>query len=132
MKMLNSILSIAAGIIVLFPFLVTIAFLVVMRKVGKAPAVVIGKAADVTTPFLFLSVYITSKTVFDHGTGFYITSIAILIAIFLAVDERMKEKEFQISRVMQTTWRLYFLLLSLSYVILLIVGVSFKISEYVK
>lgn len=99
---------------------------------GKAPAAVIGKAADFTTPFLFLSVYITSLSVFGKGTGFYITSIAILIAMLSAVVERLREKEFQIVRVLQRTWRLYFLLLSLAYLILLVVGISFKITEYVK
>lgn len=130
--MVNGFLSILTAILVLFPFVITIAFLIVMRKMGKAPAAVIGKAADFTTPFLFLSVYITSMTIFGKGTGFYIMSIAILIAIFLAIVERTKEKEFQISRVLQKTWRVYFLLLSLSYVILLVIGVSFKILEYVK
>lgn len=130
--MVNGFLSILTAILVLFPFFITITFLIIMRKMGRAPAAVVGKAADFTTPFLFLSVYITSMTIFGSGTGFYIMSIAILIAIFLAIMERTKEKEFQISRVMQKTWRLYFLLLSLSYVILLVIGVSIKISEYVK
>lgn len=130
--MVNGFLSILTGIIVLFPFLITIVFLVAMRRMGKAPAAVIGKAADFTTPFLFLSVYITSMTIFGKGTGFYVTGIAILIAILLSVVERVKEKEFQIGRVLQRTWRLYFLLLSLAYVGLLLLGVGFKISEYVK
>ena len=129
--MLNSLLSILTGIIVLFPFLITIVFLIGMRKMGKAPAAVIGKAADFTTPFLFLSVYITSLTIFGKGTGFYILSIAILIAILFAIAERVKEKDFLIKRVVQKTWRLYFLLLSLAYVVLLVVGISFQISEYV-
>lgn len=130
--MINGFLSILTGIIVLFPFLITILFLIGMRKMGKAPAAVIGKAADFTTPFLFLSVYITSMTIFGKGTGFYITAIAILIAILFTVVERLKEKEFQITRVMQKTWRLYFLVLSFTYIVLLIIGLSFKISEYVK
>lgn len=130
--MVNGFLSILTAILVLFPFFITITFLIIMRKMGKASAAVVGKAADFTTPFLFLSVYITSMTIFGSGTGFYIMSIAILIAIFLAIMERTKVKEFQISRVLQKTWRLYFLLLSLSYVILLVLGVSMKISEYVK
>ncbi len=130
--MVNGLLSILTGIIVLFPFIITIGFLIGMRRMGKAPAAVIGKAADFTTPFLFLSVYFTSLTIFGKGTGFYIMSIAILLAIIFAVAERMKEKEFKIFRVVQRTWRLYFLLLSLAYVTLLILGISFQISEYVK
>lgn len=130
--MVNVLLSILTGIIVVFPFVITIVFLIFMRRMGKAPAAVIGKAADFTTPFLFLSVYITSMTIFGKGTGFYITSIAILIAIILTVVERVKEKEFEIARVMQKTWRVFFLLLSLAYVILLVIGITFNILEYVK
>lgn len=130
--MLNLLLSNLTGVIVLFPFLITIIFLVVMRRKGKAPAAVIGKAADFTTPFLFLSVYITSLSIFGNGTGFYITSIAILIAILFAVVERMKVKEFQIARMLQKTWRMYFLLLSVVYIVLILLGISFKIAEYVK
>ncbi|MCM3637966.1 DUF3397 domain-containing protein [Sporosarcina luteola] len=130
--MVNVLLSILTGIIVVFPFVITIVFLIFMRRMGKAPAAVIGKAADFTTPFLFLSVYITSMTIFGKGMGFYITSIAILIAIILTVVERVKEKEFKIGRVMQKTWRLFFLLLSLSYIILLVIGITFNILEYVK
>ena len=65
--MVNGLLSILTGIIVLFPFIITIGFLIGMRRMGKAPAAVIGKAADFTTPFLFLSVYFTSLTIFGKG-----------------------------------------------------------------
>ncbi|MCM3742742.1 DUF3397 domain-containing protein [Sporosarcina luteola] len=130
--MVNVFLSILFGILVVCPFIITIVFLIIMRRMGKAPAAVIRNAADFTTAFLFLSVYITSMTIFGKGTGFYLTSSAILIAIFVAIVERVKEKEFKIGRVMHKTWRLFFLLLSFSYVILLVMGITFKILEYVK
>lgn len=130
--MLNEFISILVGIIVLFPFIVTIVFLVMMRKMGKAPSSMIGKAADWTTPFLFISVYVTSKAVFGMGTGFYIAGITILVAFAFATAEKMKEKEFRISRFVQKTWRFYFLVLALSYVLLLLTGIILKILEYVE
>ncbi|WHT46941.1 DUF3397 domain-containing protein [Sporosarcina thermotolerans] len=102
------------------------------EKNGKAPARVLGQAADWTTPFLFLAVYISASAIFGDGVGYYIVGIAIFIAILQAVIERMKVKEFIISRFLQKTWRLYFLVLGLSYLVLIVTGIIFKVSEYVK
>ena len=130
--MIHGIISVLIGIVIVCPFLVTIVFLVTMRKMGKAPARVLGQAADWSTPFLFLAVYISASEIFGEGVGYYITGIAIFIAILQAVVERMKVKEFIITRYLQKTWRLYFLILGLSYLVLVVTGVIFKVSEYVK
>ncbi|MCG7334155.1 DUF3397 domain-containing protein [Sporosarcina sp. ACRSM] len=118
------------GILILFPFIVTIVFLVVARKMGKAPAGVIGLAADVTTPFLFIAVYIISMTTFGKGIGIYIAGLAIVIAIVHVVIERLKVKEFRIIRLLRRTWRFYFLLLLIAYFLLLLTGSVLKIIEY--
>lgn len=120
------------GMIILFPFIVTIAFMVVMRKMGKAPASILGLAADVTTPLLFIAVYVVSQTVFGQGIWIYIMGIAIFIAIVYAFIERSKVKEFRIGRLLRKTWRFYFLVLVAAYVILLITGMVMKIVEYVR
>jgi len=119
------------GMIILFPFIVTVAFMVVMRKMGKAPASILGLAADVTTPLLFIAVYVVSQTVFEQGIWVYIMGIAVSIAIVYAFIERRRVKEFQITRLLRKTWRFYFLVLLAAYVILLITGMVIKIVEYV-
>ena len=91
---------------------------------------VIGLAADFTTPFLFLAVYIISRTIFGTGSGSYIAAIAIIITISYTVTERFKVKDFQIVRLLRKTWRLFFLILAAAYIILLIAGVILKIVEY--
>lgn len=125
-------ISFIVGVIVLFPFLTMISFLIIMRKRGKSPASMMRKSADWTTPFLFISVYIISLTIFGEGSGFAISGVAILTALYFATKERMKEKEFQIVRFLHKTWRACFLLLSFSYILLLVVGISLKIMEYLK
>lgn len=129
---MNEVISTFLGVIILFPFIVTIVFMIVMRKMGKAPASILGLAADVTTPLLFLTVYVVSETVFGHGIWVYIVGIAIIIAIVYAFIERSKVKEFKIVRLLRKTWRFYFLALLVAYVILLITGVVMKIVEYVR
>lgn len=130
--MINGLLAILTGVIVLFPFLVTVVFLVVMRKRGRAPASEVGRAADWTTPFLFFSVYFTSEAIFHVNTAFIIIVISIIIALLFATNERLKEKEFQMTRFFHKTWRTYFLVLGVAYIVLMIIGIVLKIVQYVK
>ncbi len=129
---MNGVISSFLGTIILFPFIVTIVILIVMKKMGKAPAKVVGLAADFTTPFLFLAIYVISYTLFGNGVGVYIAAIAIAIAILLAFIERGKVKEFRILRLLLKIWRFYFLVLLAVYLILLMSGTIFKIVQYVK
>ncbi|MFJ7933044.1 DUF3397 family protein [Sporosarcina sp. NPDC096371] len=127
---MGGVITIFFGGLILFPYIITLLFLVVMRKMGKAPASIVGLAADVTTPFLFLTVYIVSRTIIGEGAGIYIAGMAILIAIVRIVIERVKVKEFQIMRLLRKTWRLYFIVLTVSYILLLIGGIILKVVEY--
>jgi hypothetical protein len=128
---MNGVISSFLGTIILFPFIVTIVILIVMRKMGKAPVKVIGLAADLTTPFLFLAIYVISYTLFDNGGGVYIAAVAITIAILLAFIERSKAKEFRILRLLRKIWRFYFLVLLAVYILLLTLGIILKIVKYV-
>ena len=125
-----TVISTVFGGLLLFPYIITIVFLVVIKKMGRAPATAIGLAADVTTPFLFLTVYVVSRTIIGEQTGVYIITIALMIVIFRVVMERMKVKEFQIAYVLRKTWRLYFLVLTASYILLLLSGIIMKVVEY--
>ncbi|WP_318615542.1 DUF3397 family protein [Sporosarcina sp. YIM B06819] len=127
---MDGIISTIFGGLILFPYIVMLVFLVVMRKMGKAPASIIGLAADMTTPLLFLTVYLVSREIMGEGVGIYIAGIAVIIAIVRIVLERMKVKEFQIVHLLRKTWRLYFLVLTVSYLLLLLVGMILKMVEY--
>ena len=125
-----TVISTVFGGLLLFPYIITLVFLVVVKKIGRAPASAIGLAADVTTPFLFLTVYVVSRTIIGEETGVYIITIALMIAIFRVVMERVKVKEFQIAHLLRKTWRLYFLVLTASYILLLLGGIVMKVVEY--
>lgn len=124
------VISTLFGGLILFPYLVTLVFLVIMRKMGKAPASVIGLAADATTPLLFLTVYVVSHSIIGEGIGVYIAGVALMIAIIRIIIERVKVKEFQITHLLRKTWRLYFLVLTASYILLLLGGIIMKVVEY--
>ena len=128
--MLHTILSVLFGILIFCPFIITILVLMIYRRLGTAPVSVLGQAADLTTPFLFLSVYIIARTIYGDLVGVYISITSIIIIIIYTIVEKMNVKEFMIKRFLRKVWRLFFLLLSSSYIILLIIGLVLKIIEY--
>lgn len=129
--MTSTILSMLFGIFILFPFIWSFLILVIYKRRGIAPSSVLGPTADMTTPFLFLSVYIIAKTTFGDGVGFYISLTAIIIMIIYSIYEKMNVKELRIIRLLRKVWRLYFLILAVAYIILLIIGVVINVIEYV-
>ncbi|QUW21791.1 DUF3397 family protein [Sporosarcina sp. Marseille-Q4063] len=128
--MTATILSVLFGVLIFCPYIITILILMIYRRLGTAPASVLGQAADLTTPFLFLSVYIISRTIYGDLVGVYIAITSIIIIIIYSIVEKMNVKEFLIKRFFRKVWRLFFLLLSSSYVILLLIGLVLKIMEY--
>lgn len=128
--MFSSIVSILFAIVVIFPFIVTILALSIYKRRGKAPANTLGEAADWTTFFLFLSVYVLAREMFDLPVGFYLLLTFVLIVIIFAIYERIKVKDFKIIRLMRKVWRLSFILLFIAYIVLLIIGLVLKIIEY--
>ena len=130
--MMGTILSVLFGIVVFFPFIWMFLILVIYKRRGIAPSTVLGPAADMTTPLLFLSVYVISHKIFGNGVGYYIVTIAIIIMIIYSIYEKMNVKELRIIRLLRKIWRLFFLVLLAAYFILLIIGVIVKIYEYAK
>ena len=128
---MDGVITTLLGTVILFPFIITIVILIIMRKLGKAPVSVIGFAADLTTPFLFIAVYVVSNIMFGEGIGVYIGGFAIIIAIVHAFIERSRVKEFSVVRLLRKTWRFYFLVLMVAYLTLLAAGTILKIVEYV-
>lgn len=128
---MDGVITALLGTVILFPFIITIVILIIMRKLGKAPVSVIGFAADLTTPFLFIAVYVVSNIMFGEGIGVYIGGFAIIIAIVHAFIERSRVKEFSVVRLLRKTWRFYFLVLMVAYLTLLAAGTILKIVEYV-
>ena len=130
--MISTVLAQVVGAIILCPFIFMMAPVMIYRRSGKSFITVLGLAADITTPFLFLTIYIISRTIFGRGVGFYIAITAILITIVYAIIEKRQVKDFQIKKFFRNVWRFLFLVLICAYILLLLVGVGFKIWEYLK
>lgn len=128
--MLSSILSVLFAVIVIFPFIITILMLFIYKKRGRAPAKSLGEAADWTTLFLFVSVYMLARAIFDYSIGFYMLIAFVIMVLAFAIYERLKVKDFRIIRLLRKVWRLSFLLLLVAYIGLLITGLILQIIAY--
>lgn len=120
---MSFVLSIIIGIIILCPFVITLGVLVYGKRKGKAPASLVGKAADWTTPFLFFSVFLITHTIFDGEVSTFVILPFVILVIMFAIHERVTQKDFQIMRVLRKVWRISFLLLLIAYLALFVFGI---------
>lgn len=126
--MMNLIHNIGA-IFIFAPFLAFILLILLTRKKLKRRA--IGLSADVTTFLLFISVPVSMKALWDVDISFAVSVTAIIIAIILLIIEWKKSKEIEVLKYARKTWRLYFLLLSMSYILIWLTGLALTLISFI-
>lgn len=126
--MMNLIHNIGA-IFIFAPFLAFILLILLTRKKLKRRA--IGLSADVTTFLLFISVPVSMKALWDVDISFAVYVTAIIIAIILLIIEWKKSKEIEVLKYARKTWRLYFLLLSMSYILIWLTGLALTLISFI-
>ncbi|MFC7685517.1 DUF3397 family protein [Ureibacillus sp. GCM10028918] len=118
------------SIIIFFPIILFFIAYVLSRKRKKSKAKSFGVASDVTTIVLFFSVPLSISSLWEKNYNVFVFVIAIVIAIiFTYIDWRTK-KEIEVLRLLKKTWRLYFILLTIAFLIIWIVGLIQSIIEY--
>lgn len=126
--MMNLIHTIGA-IFIFAPFLAFILLILLTRKRLKRRA--IGLSADVTTFLLFVSVPVSMEALWGVDISFAVSVAAIIIAIILLIIEWKKSKEIEVLKYIRKTWRLYFLLLSVSYVLIWLAGLTLTVISFI-
>lgn len=119
------------GALLLFPFIILIVLIIIAKKIGLVKKKRIGWAVDWTTPFMVLTVLILIRAIWDVWLPILLIGILCLIAIGFAIMERSTQKEFRTWWVLRGTWRAYFLLLTVMYILLFIIGIILQIVRYV-
>ncbi|MFC3497318.1 DUF3397 family protein [Planomicrobium okeanokoites] len=117
------------AIFIFAPFLAFILLILLTRKKLKRRA--IGLSADVTTFLLFISVPVSMKALWDVNISFAVSVTAIIIAIILLIIEWKKSKEIEVLKYARKTWRLYFLLLSMSYILIWLTGLALTLISFI-
>lgn len=89
-----------------------------------------GYSADATTFILLFSVPLSISSVWGLNYYSIVFVIEIVIAIiFTYIDWRTK-KEIEILPLLKKIWRLYFILLTIAYIVIWIVGLIQSIIDY--
>ncbi|RNF40684.1 DUF3397 family protein [Planococcus salinus] len=115
-------------IFIFWPFL---AFLLVWLSSRKRMGwKAVGISADVTTFLLFFSVPMSIQTLWGYAASGIIYFIAIIIGIVYLIIEWKRSKEIIIMQYLRKLWRTYFLILSLAYAAVWLIGMVMKVQEY--
>ena len=118
------------AVFLLFPFFFTIISLFLLKKIGFSQSKALGYATDLTTPILFIALPIIVKSIWGWSIGAILLGVLLVIAIVLTYIEWRSQKEIDIPLLLKKIWRAYFLLLSVMYIVLMIVGIVYWIINY--
>ncbi len=116
------------AVFIFAPFLAFIILVLLSRKKLKRKS--IGFSADLTTFLLFLSVPVSVEALWGLEIMFAVLIIAILIAIMTLTLEWKREKEIEVLKYIRKTWRLYFLLLSICYIFIWLLGLALTVISF--
>ncbi|WP_258517063.1 DUF3397 domain-containing protein [Ureibacillus sinduriensis] len=118
------------SILIFFPIIIFFITYFIARKQKKGKSKSFGLASDATTIILFFSVPLSISSLWDKNYNVLVFVIAIVIAIiFTYIDWRTK-KEIEVLRLLKKTWRLYFILLTIAFLVIWIVGLVQSIIDY--
>ena len=116
-------------IIIVVPFVLTAAIFGVSRLFGYTTVKSFRLAADWTVPFLVLAAGIILNGMVPK-TGTFLTAGLLLAGISYAVAERLRSKEFRTWLMLRNLWRMLFIVFSLFYLLLLLVGLVIGVISF--
>ena len=120
------------SVIILFPILLFFLTYIIYRKRKKNHTKAFGLAADLTTFILFFSVTLSVSSLWGVNYSLFIFMIALLIAIIITYIDWRSKKEIELLALFKRIWRTYFIILTVTYLFVWIVGLSLNIIEYVE
>ena len=107
------------SVILFIPHSIFIGMLELSKKVE---AITVGRAADITTVALLISVPLALEALTGKKLGFALFSMLIIIAMYSTMKVWRTEKDISIRKLSRKIWRIYFVLLSVLYAITLLTG----------
>lgn len=110
------------SVLLIFPILLFSFVLFANKKMGLNAARSFGRAADITTVILFLSVPIAVESLFQYRPGSIILGLALVTGLWLTIREWKSKKEIEMMPLLRKIWRFLFLVLSLSYFMICCAG----------
>ena len=122
--------SLVAGLIaacVIMPFIVYMTIYTISRHMYKNNKKALRLSADSTTVFLIMAVHYAVIALFKNSYLWIIIIILILIATIVLFMQYKVREEVDLKRVFTSFWRASFLLFSLGYFLLSVIGITERI-----
>lgn len=113
--------------IVIFPIIAFLLMLIICRKFKLKKHKAIGVAADVTTFILLFSVPIAIRSLWGQSIWTLMCVVLLVLAIIFTYLDWRTKKEIEVQPLLKKIWRVYFLLLSIAYFFIWIVGVAHSV-----
>ncbi|WP_274309368.1 DUF3397 domain-containing protein [Solibacillus daqui] len=113
--------------IIIFPIIAFLIMLIVCRilKFNKQKA--IGLAADVTTLILLFSVPIAIRSLWELSIWIPMLVVLLIVAIIFTYMDWRSKKEIEVGPLLKKIWRVDFLMLSLAYFTVWLVGIAHSV-----
>lgn len=103
----------------------------ICKKLRISRAKRFGYAADLTTFVLFFSVTLSISSLWNMNLSMIVFVIALIIAMIFTYLEWRTKKEIEVPSLLKKIWRVLFIYLTISYIVVWIIGLVQSIIEYV-
>ena len=118
---MNEALPIIMQVVMYSPIVVLCLFYFILKKMKLKQRYAVGFSADITTLLLILAVPYIVQTMWNVNIYIIIIIVAIVLGLILTFIEWRTKKEIEIPTLMRKIWRVYFVMLMITYII---VGVT--------
>ncbi|MEG0259854.1 MAG: DUF3397 domain-containing protein [Lysinibacillus sp.] len=129
---MKEVLHIIVSLIIFCPVLIFVVTFFICKKIKFKATHAFGAASDMTTFWLFFSVPLAVSALWQVNIGLILMIMALLLAILFTFVEWRSKKEIEVKPLLRKIWRLLFLLLSVSYIIICLVGLIMSVVEYLQ
>lgn len=122
--------SLLAGLIaacVIMPVIVYMIVYILSRKKFKNNKKALRLSADATTLFLIMAVHYAVIALFEHSYLWIIMITLILLASIVLFMHYKVREEVDLKRVFTSFWRAAFLLFSIGYFLLAVIGITERV-----
>lgn len=113
--------------IILCPILAFIVTLIICRKFRLDRQKAIGYSSDITTGLLLFSVPIAIRALWNLSVVIPVLVTALIVAILITYIDWRTKKEIEVKPLFKKIWRIYFILLSITYFLIWAVGLTHSV-----
>lgn len=124
---MSSFISAVIATIITAPLIGYILVFVVSKQITNNHQRAVFLAIDVTTLLLIISVHFIVQTIWHQSFFWLILIVVILIAMLFVFIHWKTKNEINLKRVMRGFWRFNFLLFSVVYLVLILLGIVSRV-----